>query len=43
MAGRESNIFFGGRLAEYRYYDMDQVIASALTRVKQISQNRFPM
>ena len=29
-AGRERNVRFGGRLAEYKYYDMDQVIASAL-------------
>ncbi len=28
------NVFFGGRLAEYKYYDMHQVIASALTFVK---------
>lgn len=41
MAALESNIFFGGRLAEYRYYDMDQVIASALTRVKQIASKSF--
>ncbi|EFH72970.1 UDP-galactopyranose mutase [Vibrio cholerae] len=25
-----SNVFFGGRLAEYKYYDMDKVILSAL-------------
>ncbi len=25
------NMLFGGRLAEYKYYDMDKVIASALT------------
>jgi UDP-galactopyranose mutase len=31
----ESNIIFGGRLAEYKYYDMHQVIASALTSVKK--------
>jgi UDP-galactopyranose mutase len=30
----EDNVFFGGRLAEYCYYDMDQVIASALQLVK---------
>ena len=30
LAEREPNVFFGGRLGEYRYYDMDQVIASAL-------------
>ena len=33
MAQKEENIIFGGRLAEYRYYDMHQVIASALKRV----------
>ena len=26
---------FGGRLAEYKYYDMDKVIASALSRVRK--------
>ena len=30
LAKEERNTFFGGRLAEYKYYDMDQVIASAL-------------
>ena len=30
IADRESGTIFGGRLAEYRYYDMDAVIASAL-------------
>ena len=35
MAGRESNVIFGGRLAEYRYYDMDQVIAAALKACEQ--------
>ncbi|CEN52833.1 UDP-galactopyranose mutase [Capnocytophaga canis] len=28
------NVIFGGRLAEYRYYDMHQVIASALHQIK---------
>jgi UDP-galactopyranose mutase len=28
------NIIFGGRLAEYKYYDMHQIIASALKKVK---------
>lgn len=28
-------IIFGGRLAEYKYYDMDQVIASALSMVRK--------
>lgn len=30
LSKKEANIVFGGRLAEYKYYDMDQVIASAL-------------
>ena len=30
MAQQEAGTIFGGRLAEYRYYDMDAVIASAL-------------
>lgn len=34
MAVREDKIIFGGRLGEYKYYDMDAVIASALERVK---------
>ena len=31
----EDKILFGGRLAEYKYYDMHQVISSALTFVKE--------
>ena len=30
MADKEDKVVFGGRLGEYRYYDMDAVIASAL-------------
>lgn len=30
LAENESNVIFGGRLGEYKYYDMDAVIASAL-------------
>ena len=30
MAENEKNVIFGGRLGEYKYYDMDAVIASAL-------------
>ena len=30
LAQREENVIFGGRLGEYKYYDMDQVIAAAL-------------
>ena len=30
LAEKEENVLFGGRLGEYKYYDMDAVIASAL-------------
>ena len=30
----EDRVIFGGRLGEYKYYDMDKVIASALARVE---------
>ena len=30
LADKETNVVFGGRLGEYKYYDMDAVIASAL-------------
>lgn len=30
LAEKEDKVLFGGRLGEYKYYDMDQVIASAL-------------
>lgn len=30
LASREKNVIFGGRLGEYKYYDMDAVVASAL-------------
>lgn len=32
----EEKVIFGGRLGEYKYYDMDQVIASALSNAKMI-------
>ena len=31
LADKEKNVVFGGRLGEYKYYDMDAVIASALS------------
>ena len=30
LADKEKNVIFGGRLGEYKYYDMDQVIRAAL-------------
>ena len=34
LAAKEEKVLFGGRLGEYRYYDMDQVIAAALDRAE---------
>jgi UDP-galactopyranose mutase len=34
------NVIFGGRLSEYKYYDMHQVIGSALKKIKY-EQNRI--
>ena len=36
LADAEENVIFGGRLGEYKYYDMDQVIAAALQKVKEV-------
>lgn len=35
-AKTEENVIFGGRLAEYKYYDMHQVIRSALNTVREL-------
>ena len=34
LASKDKNIIFGGRLGQYKYYDMDKVIASALETCK---------
>ena len=34
LAAEEPNVLFGGRLGQYKYYDMDKVIRSALDMVK---------
>lgn len=36
LAAKEEKVIFGGRLGEYKYYDMDAVIASALACVKTL-------
>ena len=38
MAQKELNVIFGGRLGEYKYYDMDQVIAAALAKSSELIQ-----
>jgi UDP-galactopyranose mutase len=39
-AAAERNVTFVGRLAEYRYYNMDQVVASALATFERIAAER---
>ena len=36
LADKESKVIFGGRLGEYKYYDMDAVIASALEMANNV-------
>ena len=36
LSQKENNIFFGGRLGEYKYYDMQDTIKSSLELVKKI-------
>ena len=38
LISQESKVMFGGRLAEYKYYDMDKIIESALNLVKSIKE-----
>lgn len=38
LAEAETGVTFVGRLAEYRYYNMDQVVAAALVAGKRLSQ-----
>lgn len=35
LAEKEEHVIFGGRLGEYKYYDMDKVIASAMACAKE--------
>ena len=34
-AAKEKNVLFGGRLGQYKYYDMDKVVRAALTMVEE--------
>ena len=36
LADAEEKVIFGGRLGEYKYYDMDAVIASALDKCREL-------
>ena len=35
LAEAEDKVIFGGRLGEYKYYDMDQVIAAVLDKCEK--------
>lgn len=35
LADKENNMIFGGRLAEYKYYDMHHIVEKALEQVKK--------
>lgn len=37
MARAERDVVFVGRLAQYRYYNMDQVVAAALKAARDIT------
>ena len=36
LAEQEDRVIFGGRLAEYKYYDMDDTIAKAMEKFANI-------
>ncbi len=40
LGDREEKVFFGGRLGEYKYYDMDKVIESALKAWRGILKSK---
>ena len=41
LAQKEERVWFGGRLGEYKYYDMDTVIASALAMSRTLCKGRI--
>ncbi|MCR4748832.1 MAG: UDP-galactopyranose mutase [Lachnospiraceae bacterium] len=41
LAEKEEKVIFGGRLGEYKYYDMDQVIAVALDKARELVTGTF--
>lgn len=38
LAKKENNIVFGGRLGNYKYYDMDKVIEAALSKIEELGE-----
>ena len=39
LAEGENKVIFGGRLGEYKYYDMDQVIEATLMLCERLLKN----
>lgn len=39
LAKSETNVYFGGRLGEYKYYDMDKTIEMAMSKAKAIIES----
>jgi UDP-galactopyranose mutase len=42
LANRTPDVHFSGRLATYKYYNMDQVVAQSLTLYKKLAEIRRP-
>ena len=40
LSKKEENVIFGGRLGEYKYYDMDQIIESVLLKWKELDNGK---
>lgn len=38
LAEKEENVIFGGRLGNYKYYDMDKVVEAALEKLEEITR-----
>lgn len=38
LAAQEKNVWFGGRLAEYKYYDMSPTVARAMALAKELTR-----
>lgn len=41
LAEEEDHVHFGGRLGQYRYYDMDKVIRAALDDLKKMGMYKI--
>ena len=37
LSRKGENVIFGGRLGDYKYYDMDKVVAAALDRLEEFN------